>query len=99
MDKDTVDSLFSKLREGRPNTYAYTKALTEAFLETESGRLPIAIIRPSIVEAAWKEPFPVSNSLVIPLVFSCSSKGLFSETDLIACFFLCYLGLGWYFKR
>jgi len=42
----------------RPNTYTFTKALAENVLLTEGAGLPIVIIRPSIVTAAWKEPFP-----------------------------------------
>lgn len=32
----------------RPNTYTFTKALTEQMLLKEVGNLPLAIIRPSI---------------------------------------------------
>jgi len=42
----------------RPNTYTFTKSLAEAVLKMEGGGLPIAIVRPSIVVAAWKEPLP-----------------------------------------
>ena len=41
-----------------PNTYTYTKGLAETYLEEYASDLPIAIIRPSIVTASWKEPFP-----------------------------------------
>lgn len=41
-----------------PNTYTYTKAMAEQVLEKESGNVPLAIVRPSIVSAALKEPFP-----------------------------------------
>jgi len=42
----------------RPNTYTFTKALAESALQSEGKGLPIVIIRPSIVTASWKEPFP-----------------------------------------
>ena len=42
----------------KPNTYTFTKALAENILAVEGKGLPIAIIRPSIVAAAWREPFP-----------------------------------------
>ena len=42
----------------KPNTYTFTKALAENILEIEGKGLPVAIIRPSIVAAAWKDPFP-----------------------------------------
>lgn len=41
-----------------PNTYTYTKALAEELLEKECGAVPLAIVRPSIVTAALKEPIP-----------------------------------------
>jgi len=41
-----------------PNTYSYTKAFAEMLLQQEHGRIPVAIIRPSIVTAAMKEPIP-----------------------------------------
>ncbi|EFX77101.1 hypothetical protein DAPPUDRAFT_54566 [Daphnia pulex] len=41
-----------------PNTYTYTKQLAEQILEQECGAVPLAIVRPSIVTAALKEPFP-----------------------------------------
>lgn len=41
-----------------PNTYTYAKALAEQVLERECGSVPLAIVRPSIVTAAVKEPAP-----------------------------------------
>lgn len=41
-----------------PNTYAYTKSLTEGLVAEFNGKLPIVIARPSIVTGALKEPFP-----------------------------------------
>ena len=38
-----------------PNTYTFTKALAEQFLERAQG-LPLAIVRPSIVVASWEYP-------------------------------------------
>ncbi|CAF1489889.1 unnamed protein product [Adineta ricciae] len=39
-----------------PNTYTYTKSLAEQLILQEGKDLPIAIVRPSIIGAAWKEP-------------------------------------------
>lgn len=36
------------LLDKKPNTYTYTKALTEKLISTYSKHLPVAIIRPSI---------------------------------------------------
>merc|ERR1712106_610378 len=58
MDDDTFNHLTPKLIGNRPNTYTYTKALAERILVQEAGDLPIAVVRPSIVAAAWREPIP-----------------------------------------
>lgn len=47
-----------RLLKSLPNTYAYTKALTEDLVSSYDGRIAIVIARPSIVTASWKEPFP-----------------------------------------
>lgn len=56
MEDDVLNELTPKLIGDRPNTYTYTKALAEALLSEECGSLPVAIVRPSIVTAAWREP-------------------------------------------
>ncbi|KAL5006269.1 hypothetical protein ScPMuIL_015075 [Solemya velum] len=58
MDDDMVNSITPQLIDNKPNTYTYTKQLAEHLLIKEGAGLPLAIIRPSIVGAAWKEPFP-----------------------------------------
>nr|KAG5688295.1 hypothetical protein BaRGS_017680 [Batillaria attramentaria] len=58
MDDEMVDVLTKKLLKDKPNTYTYTKQLAEWVLLTEGAGLPVAIVRPSIVGATWKEPFP-----------------------------------------
>lgn len=42
---------------GWPNTYTLTKALAEALLATRGAGLPIAIVRPAIVESSTAQPF------------------------------------------
>lgn len=42
---------------GWPNTYTYTKSLAESLIATRGGDLPVAIVRPSIVETSTHEPF------------------------------------------
>lgn len=56
MNDDLINHLTPKLLENRPNIYTYTKALAEDLLIQECGSLPVAIVRPSIVCAAWREP-------------------------------------------
>jgi alcohol-forming fatty acyl-CoA reductase len=43
---------------GHPNTYTYTKCLAEHLLSQRRGSVPLAIVRPSIISAAWAEPKP-----------------------------------------
>jgi long-chain acyl-CoA synthetase len=42
---------------GWPNTYTFTKSLGESVLTRQGGDLPIAIVRPSIVESSMRSPF------------------------------------------
>lgn len=58
LDEEILEYLTPKLLKGLPNTYAYTKGLTEHLVNGYSGIIPIVITRPSIVTAAWKEPYP-----------------------------------------
>ena len=45
---------------GWPDNYTFTKALGERCAEELAARggLPMTIVRPSIVESAWAQPFP-----------------------------------------
>jgi alcohol-forming fatty acyl-CoA reductase len=43
---------------GHPNTYTYTKCLAEHLLCRRRGQVPLAIVRPSIISAAWASPKP-----------------------------------------
>jgi long-chain acyl-CoA synthetase len=44
-------------RLGWPNTYTFTKSMAESLLATRGAGLPIAVVRPSIVETSITEPF------------------------------------------
>ncbi len=46
---------------GWPNTYTLTKSLAESLLATRGNDLPIAVVRPSIVESSTHQPFPGWN--------------------------------------
>lgn len=61
MNNDMVNALTPHLIGKRPNTYTFTKSLAEHVLLQEADNFPIAIFRPSIIGAAWKEPFEVST--------------------------------------
>ena len=45
-------------RFGHPNTYTLTKSLAEHLLVARGGAVPLAIVRPSIISASWRHPFP-----------------------------------------
>jgi thioester reductase-like protein len=45
------------LHLGWPNTYTFTKSLAESLIARRGAGLPIAIVRPSIVETSTDEPF------------------------------------------
>ncbi|XP_053669822.1 putative fatty acyl-CoA reductase CG5065 [Anopheles nili] len=57
LDDDILDLITPRLLNNLPNTYAYTKALTEDLVYQYRGKVPIAIARPSIVTATMREPF------------------------------------------
>ncbi|MEP7270137.1 MAG: SDR family oxidoreductase, partial [Acidobacteriota bacterium] len=42
---------------GWPNTYTLTKSIAESLIAERSNRLPIAVVRPSIVETSTHDPF------------------------------------------
>ncbi len=48
-------------RLGWPNTYTLTKSLAESLIVRRGAGLPIAIVRPSIVETSTHQPFPGWN--------------------------------------
>lgn len=58
LDEETLYILEKKILEKHPNTYTFTKNLAEQIVLTKAKDLPIAIVRPSIVCAAEKKPFP-----------------------------------------
>ncbi|HEX9755967.1 MAG TPA: SDR family oxidoreductase [Gemmatimonadales bacterium] len=45
-------------RSGHPNTYTFTKSLTEHLLVARCNGTPLTILRPSIISASWRHPFP-----------------------------------------
>uniref|UniRef100_A0A8C5N2L9 Fatty acyl-CoA reductase n=1 Tax=Leptobrachium leishanense TaxID=445787 RepID=A0A8C5N2L9_9ANUR len=64
MDDGLINDITPKLIGDRPNTYTYTKALAEYIVQQEGSKLNIAIVRPSIVGASWKEPFPAGKGIL-----------------------------------
>ncbi|KAL1432937.1 hypothetical protein MTO96_001925 [Rhipicephalus appendiculatus] len=58
MEEGMLAALTPQLLRAKPNTYVLAKFLSESLVAEEGGDLPVAIVRPSIVAASWKEPFP-----------------------------------------
>jgi fatty acyl-CoA reductase len=56
LPEDMLDELTPSLIGKRPNTYTFTKALTEYMLFKHAANLPVAIVRPSIVLSSLNEP-------------------------------------------
>ncbi|KAL6257450.1 hypothetical protein P5V15_011021 [Pogonomyrmex californicus] len=56
MTDEALEAIRLQLLGKQPNTYAYSKALSEDFVSRCD--LPVGIIRPSIVGASYKEPVP-----------------------------------------
>ncbi len=58
MEEDLVKLITPKVIKLRPNTYTYTKAIAENLIIEAEKYLPCVIVRPSIVGATWRDPFP-----------------------------------------
>ena len=54
LEKITVTGLLGDW----PNTYTFTKAMTEHLMVKHRGSVPLAIVRPSIVGGSYREPVP-----------------------------------------
>jgi fatty acyl-CoA reductase len=80
MDGDLVDTLTPKIIKSRPNTYTFTKAIAEYLVlkECKEKKVPCAIVRPSIVGASWREPFPgwIDNFNGPTALFAAMGKGI-----------------------
>jgi long-chain acyl-CoA synthetase len=55
---ELIEAGMRRARElGWPNTYTFTKSVAESLIATRSDGLPIAVVRPSIVETSTHDPF------------------------------------------
>ena len=66
---------------GYPDAYAFTKALGERALVETRGRVPLSIIRPSIIESALAEPTPgwLRGFRMAEPVIAAYARGLLKE--------------------
>ncbi|EYU39978.1 hypothetical protein MIMGU_mgv1a020686mg [Erythranthe guttata] len=56
---------------GWQDTYVFTKAMGEMMIDSLRGDIPVVIIRPSIIESTYTEPFPgwiEGNKVMDPLI-------------------------------
>ncbi|XP_065172075.1 putative fatty acyl-CoA reductase CG5065 [Atheta coriaria] len=60
LSEEVLDTIAPKLMEGYPNSYGFTKGLGEALVNEEirKGKLPVVIIRPSVVIPLYRYPLP-----------------------------------------
>lgn len=58
MEDEVVEAMTDKILGDLPNTYAFTKALSEGLVEEAMPHIPAVILRPSIVIPVWKDPLP-----------------------------------------
>lgn len=54
----TADERDLLSQSGHTNTYTLTKSLAEHLLLARRGAVPLTIVRPSIISASWRHPFP-----------------------------------------
>lgn len=58
LDDEVLNSIEKKVLGDIPNTYAFTKALSESLVVESMKEIPSMIWRPSIIIPVWKEPIP-----------------------------------------
>ena len=42
----------------RQDTYVFTKGMAEMLIANGRGHLPVVIVRPSVIESTYSQPFP-----------------------------------------
>ncbi|EAT41108.1 AAEL007220-PA [Aedes aegypti] len=57
-DEVSFEVMGKKIIEQWPNTYAFTKSLAEEVVRRYTDKMPIAVIRPSIVTTTYSDPIP-----------------------------------------
>lgn len=78
MSEDSMAMMQKQVLGTQPNTYTYTKRLTEILVQEQYGKLPVCIIRPSIVSPSYKYPMPgwVDSLNGPPGMFLAAGKGV-----------------------
>ncbi|XP_053622047.1 putative fatty acyl-CoA reductase CG5065 [Plodia interpunctella] len=90
LDEHTIKVLTPKYLGELPNTYTFTKQLAEHAVRELRARVPLVMVRPSIVVSSVKEPMPgwIENFNGPAGILVACGKGimrsLYTEPDLIA---------------
>lgn len=58
LPKPILDTVGEQILGQHSNTYTYTKSVSEEVVAQHRGKFPLCIVRPSIVTAALREPYP-----------------------------------------
>ncbi|PNF17414.1 putative fatty acyl-CoA reductase CG8306, partial [Cryptotermes secundus] len=58
LSDEALNDLTPQLLHDHINTYTFTKALAEHEVANAISQVPSAIVRPSVITCAWKEPIP-----------------------------------------
>lgn len=58
IDRDILDVLSPKYTNYMPNTYTFSKHLSEQIINDYRSSIPLVLFRPSIVISTMKDPFP-----------------------------------------
>lgn len=56
--EEYLNRLADYIKGPHVNTYTFTKSIAEQIVNSYRDRIPIVIVRPSIVTAAYREPYP-----------------------------------------
>ncbi|XP_066255583.1 putative fatty acyl-CoA reductase CG5065 [Euwallacea similis] len=78
------DDLEKQFLEDCPNTYTFSKALSEGLINQKMDKLPVIIVRPAVVIPTFKEPFAgYFNSLQSPTgIFIGAGKGVIRSVHI-----------------
>ncbi|CAG7819351.1 unnamed protein product [Allacma fusca] len=72
-DEDFLEAIKPVLVGDKPNTYVLTKHLAEELVNQWKMAVPVCVVRPSIVIAAYKHPIPGTRVVVKVLRLPCAS--------------------------
>jgi alcohol-forming fatty acyl-CoA reductase len=82
MKPNDIETLTKKLlkKHNHPNTYTFSKSLSESLLVQKRGNIPLSILRPSIIGASVKEPYEgwIDAVSAASAIYFCAGIGILS---------------------